>query len=298
MSTPAESATNGVDPAYPLIDVDTREGLLDRYSSDWVTGLPQLVAKLVGDNKWRIVKRLVGGRTACVLIVAVDGRQAVLKVTPAVERSARELAALEVMSQHQIGPRVLQQWIDKTGPLESSVALLELIGDGRSFRHMPSAEIPPAALAGLLSGLAVCAGTPLPVTLPTLQSHLIWRLDKPLGGGLHGAPPSTATELQRARHLLTNLTQTTEGASWVHGTLHPGNLVFQGGKVWAIDPRPFHGDSAYDVAELALKWGSERQGREHNMNDGLVFLEELRKHYAFDKQRAADWMQVIVTTGV
>lgn len=293
-----DSAEASSDPTDQLIDAATKDGLLGRYGSDWVAGLPDMMARLAKDNKWEIISRLVGGRTACVLIVEVSGQRAVVKVTPDIDRSARELAALEVLSQHATGPRVLQQWIDRAGPVESSVAVLELIGDGQSIRDTPTMQVPPEALARVLTEVAICGTTPLPVPLESLESHLVWRLDKPRGGGLHGAPPATASELEQARSILTDLIDSTLGGIWVHGTLHPGNLIVRNDKLWAIDPRPFQGDSAYDVAELALKWGSERKGRAHNIADGLVMLKELREHCHFDKQRAISWMQVIFTTGV
>jgi hypothetical protein len=294
----SDSEDTHSDPTDHLIDSATKDGLLGRYGSDWVTGLPELMARLAEDNRWKIIKRLVGGRTACVLIVEAHGRRVVVKVTPDIERSSRELAALGVLSQHAIGPRVLERWIDSRGPGESSVAVLELIGDGQSIRDTPSVRVPPKEGARLLMEVAICGTIPLPVSLQSLESHLIWRLEKSLGGGLHGAPPATASELEQARRILADLIDSTPDGTWVHGTLHPGNLIAHHGKIWTIDPRPFQGDGAYDVAELALKWGSEREGRAHNLADGLAMLEDLGQHCEFDEQRVLSWMQVIFATGV
>jgi streptomycin 6-kinase len=86
---------------------------------------------------------------------------------------------------------------------------------------------------------------------------------------------------------------------WVHGTLHPGNLVLDmAGRLYAIDPRPFLADRQYDIAELALKVGSERAGRNHNIDDGLRLLDELAGEMSFDQVRAERWLRVIAASGV
>jgi hypothetical protein len=295
---PGDSSEVRQDLAEEFIDGATREGLLGRYGSEWVTALPALITRLASENGWTIIKRLQGGRRACVLIVETRGSPVVIKLAPDVERTSREVAALKVFSQHGIGPRVLEHWTDDSGPVESSIAALELIGDGTPIRDRPAARVDPRMIATFLTEVASCGHDALPVELPSLVSHLMWRLEKPLGGGLHGAVPATRSDLEQAQLILSDLIPSSREGTWVHGSLHPGNLILMHEKLWAIDPRPCLGDSEYDIAELAVKWGSEREGRSHNLADGLTLLKRLRHHMSFDEQRAVSWMQVIVTTGV
>lgn len=282
-----------------LIAEATRDGLVGRYGSEWVARLPALMTRLSKEGQWTPIRRLEGGRTACVLLVHIDGAEAVVKVTPDIPRSAREIAALEVLSRKGIAPHVLRHWIDNNDDsLPSSVALLELVGDGRSLRDMSYPNVPTEDLAALLGVVAQCGREKLPVSLQSLETHLAWRFDKPRGGGLHGAPPVSDSELAEARGVLRDLVATSDPTTWVHGTLHPGNMVVYENRVSTIDPRPFLGDSVYDVAELALKLGSEHEGHPHNLADGLNLMRAIRRHLSFDENRVLAWMQVFVATGV
>ena len=287
----------GEDDSERFIDSATRRGLISRYGDQWVTAMPTIIERLTSDNGWQLRARLTGGRTACVLLVEIGTELVVVKVTPDIDRSAREEAALTVLAANGVGPKVLDHWLDAGGQIGSAVMVLEALGDGTSLRDEPSRNVPARALADLLRSVEACGHCPLAVPLQTLESNIAWRLQDPHGGGMRGAPPPTPEELASAKDLLRELTSSPDDGRWIHGTLHPGNLIRVGDAILTIDPRPFRGDSAYDVAELAIKWGSERQSCNHNFDDGIALWRELKSFMHIDEERVVAWMRIILAAG-
>ncbi|MFE5594920.1 phosphotransferase [Streptomyces sp. NPDC056549] len=282
-----------------LLDVKTVRGLTSRYGTQWVERLPDLVGSLIEANNWTLRSHLPGGRTACVLIVETSHGLAVLKVSPDLTRSRREVAALHAMEAHQVGPQVIDYWEESHSETPSSVLLMELLGSGGSIRDCARDNIPVDTLAKTLRKITKCGECPLEVDLDSLKGPIEKRLTNPEWRGSRGAPRPSEADITDARSIFRDLMASTAG-TWIHGTLHPGNLIFTESRVLAIDPRPFAAGPAYDAAELSLKWGSERNGRRHNLEDGRQLWRDLRPHIGSTVEDAAvdAWMRVLVTTAI
>ncbi|MFJ2274228.1 phosphotransferase [Streptomyces sp. NPDC087866] len=283
--------------ADEFVDDMARAWLGERYGAAWVAGLPALMGRLLREHRWTPVRRLTGGCTACVLVVDGPGGRCVVKVTPCVTRSRHEAAALEALGCSGVGPRLLDHWEEPSEVGDVSVLVTQLLGDGSSLRHeganAPSVE----ALGAMLRAVEECGAQALSLRTDTLHDHLGPRLERARGGGLHGTQAPADSELVAARETFHALMSPTPG-TWVHGSLHPGNLVpGADGRLLVVDPRPFAADPAYDAAEVCLKWGSERHGRRHNLADGRALWRRLRHRLDHDGERVDAWMRVLAATG-
>lgn len=287
----------GVDGVV-LLDDATHNGLLARYGDAWLLDLPAMVSRETARLHLNIDAPLAGGRTACVLRATGPGGAVVLKLTPDLDRSRKEEAAVARLSSAGVSPRLYEAWESELGGIRYHGMLIELIGDGHSLRDNPSETPSVQQLAALLGAIAEAGLEPLGPDLEPATVHVRRGLDRGKGGGLHGSPPPSAGDAEWASEVLAEL-ELGIGNSWVHGTLHPANLVVDpAGRLWAIDPRPFRADSGFDVAELALKLGSEQRGRSHNLGDGLDLLERLASAVPIDLNRAEKWLRSIVISGV
>jgi len=245
-----------------LVDAATGDGLCARYGPGWVDSLPALVAQVTAARGLSVLCPLTGGRTACVLKVRRGNHLAVLKLAPDLARSRREEAALRAYAAVGLAPEVLEADEGAVDGVSYHLMLLAFVPGGGSLRECPAPADAIPALGRLLAGLRDCSATPLTVALPSLADHVYAGLGRAAGGGLHGAAAPTPADVRLAAGLLGELNATTPADHWVHGTLHPGNVLTDGlGRLLAIDPRPFAGDLDYDVAESALKLGSELAGR-------------------------------------
>lgn len=283
--------------ADEFVDGMARAWLGERYGASWVAGLPELMGRLLRAHHWTPVRRLTGGCTACVLVVDGPGGRCVVKVTPCVDRSPREAAALEVLGRSGVGPRLLDHWEEPGEVGTLSVLVTQLLGDGSSLR--PEGAQPPSveALATMLRAVEECGAQVLRGGADTLHDHLGPRLEGARRGELHSARAPEDGELAAARETFRALMSPAPG-TWVHGSLHPGNLVpGTDGRLLVVDPRPFAADPAYDAAEVCLKWGSERHGRRHNLADGRALWRRLRHRLDHDGERVDAWMRVLAATG-
>lgn len=281
-----------------LLDDATRNGLRARYGDAWLLNLPAMVRREVARLRLNVDEPLAGGRTACVLRATGPTGAVVLKLTPDLNRSRREEAAVTRLSAAGVSPHLYEAWESELGGIRYHGMLMDLIGDGHSLRDSPREAPAVPQLAEFLLAIAEAGIEPLGPDLDPVAVHVRHGLDHGQGGGLHGSPPPSAGDTAWASGALVEL-EVEIGDTWVHGTLHPANLVVDpAGRIWAIDPRPFRADSGFDVAELALKLGSERLGRSHNLRDGLDFLKQLASAMPFDLSRAEKWLRVISISGV
>jgi streptomycin 6-kinase len=90
---------------------------------------------------------------------------------------------------------------------------------------------------------------PVPPSAPPLRdTALRWAREAPTGAAAHGQPSDVADDVRR---WVDELTADATRPVLLHGDLHPGNVLDAGSRGWvAIDPKPWVGDPAFDLAQL------------------------------------------------
>jgi streptomycin 6-kinase len=247
-----------VDLSSPALQA-TRRRLLARFGvqvEPWWERLPGVIAELAA--RWDLVVGEAVGRGNTSLVVRcrrVDGRPAVLKLTPDAELGAAEASALRCW-----GPsgRVPALWGDDAA---LGALLLEAIPD-----ETPLAERRPAVG---LDEVASLIGDLHRVSAPGVADgweRLADRVEFIFGHWVerHGRRGELVTRavpvdrLRRGHRLARELAADAVEQVLLHGDLHPGN-VLDGGAVRglvAIDPRPCIGDAAVDAVDWVF-WGAD-----------------------------------------
>ena len=237
----------------------TRRRLLARFGvqvEPWWERLPGVIAELAA--RWDLVVGEAVGRGNTSLVVRcrrVDGRPAVLKLTPDADLGAAEAAALRCW---EASGRVPALWGDDAA---LGVLLLEAIPD-----ETPLAERRPAVG---LDEVASLIGDLHRVSAPGVADgweRLADRVEFIFGHWVerHGRRGELVTRavpvdrLRRGHRLARELAADAVEQVLLHGDLHPGN-VLDGGVVRglvAIDPRPCIGDAAVDAVDWVF-WGAD-----------------------------------------
>jgi streptomycin 6-kinase len=207
-----------------------------------------------------------------------DGRPAVLKVSPARKRLAREAAALKSWTTVH-APLVLA--VDES----AGALLLEAIEPGIPLvdsMTYPSVE----SVAELLTSLHE-TGVPDP-SYPPLAHRIAYLFDS---GTKPYARRSELIELipldlyERGRRLASRLVEHVSPTALLHGDLTPSNILDGGSErgLVAIDPAPCLGDDlAFDAVDLLL-WQAE------DVEMIVTRAEQLARALGVDAGRLLDW---------
>jgi streptomycin 6-kinase len=250
-----------VDSSSPTLDA-TRGRLLVRFGArvePWWARLPEAIAALAA--RWELAMGEAVGRGNTSLLVRcrrVDGRPAMLKLTPDAELAAAEASALR---RWEPSGRVPQVWGDDAA---LGALLLEAIPNETSLadRRTAVALDDVADLIGELhrSGAPVPADgvVPLAARVEFIFEHWIERHAQ-RGEVMTRTVP--VDRLRRGHRLARELAADAATPVLLHGDLHPGN-VLDGGAVRglvAIDPRPCVGDAAVDAVDWVF-WAVDDPG--------------------------------------
>lgn len=250
-----------VDFSSPAL-VATRRRLVDRFGDQvepWWDRLPAAIADLAA--RWRLVIGAAVGRGNTSLVVRcrrLDGRPAVLKLTPDVALGTAEAAALR---RWEPSGRVPAVWGHDAA---LSALLLEAIPDETPLAERGAAvELDEVArLIGDLhrgSGPADADGWErLAERVEFIFGHWIERHGR-RGEVVTRAVP--ADRLRRGHLLARELAAGGGGQVLLHGDLHPGNVLDGGAGrgLVAIDPRPCVGDAAVDAVDWVF-WTADDPG--------------------------------------
>jgi streptomycin 6-kinase len=209
----------------------------------WLAGLPALVARIAAE--WRIEVGspfLPGGATAWVAPARDAGNDLVLKVCWPHPEAAHEADGLRTWD--GAGAVRVHQATDLA---EATVLLLERCRPGTPLRALPADEHD-LVIAGLLQRLWV---KPPPGhdfrPLSDMCDYWAGRYEE------RSAAERSCLEAPLAEEgiqLLRALPRTSGDAVLLHTDLHAGNVLAAEREPWlAIDPKPYIGDPAYDVAQ-------------------------------------------------
>ncbi|MEV4421524.1 aminoglycoside phosphotransferase family protein [Patulibacter sp. NPDC049589] len=198
--------------------------LLVRHGADlvvpWWETLPERIASLA--ERWGVttIEPIDRGNTA--VLLRTD--RGVLKLTPDERRSGEEAAALRLYA-----------------PTDRCVRLLDEVPGALRLEALRPVDRPittgeAGRLVGALHAIEAPAGT------PTLASRIDRIFD-------HATRRGTAWAHRRDQALA--LARRRGPAVLLHGDLHPGNLLLADRGLVVIDPTPFVGDPAWDLADLS-----------------------------------------------
>jgi streptomycin 6-kinase len=219
--------------------------------SEWDARAAELVATML--HRWSLTPRepFVGGAAAAVLRVSRrDGSPAVLKVGYPHVEALWEAVGLEALG--QLAPAVYRQdawtWslllediVPGTTLGRAGLPVGEaLAAGGELLRRVHARDVPAGipSLAEAMGGYAEQARQRMPALTPALNSL--------------GALEPVA----RAIAMLEELADTAPDTALLHGDFNPGNILLGSDGGWrVVDPKPMHGDPAFDVWPLAAQLG-------------------------------------------
>ena len=250
-----------VDFSAPALEA-TRGRLLARFGPQvdtWWERLPGVITDLAA--RWELAVGEAVGRGNTSLVIRcrrVDGRPAVLKLTPDAELGGAEAAALRRWEPSRRVPAV---WGHDAA---LGALLLEAIPDETPLAERRTA-VELDEVASLIDDLHQ-GGAPadadgwerLAERVEFIFEHWAER------HGRGGEVVSRAVPIDRLRrgHLLARELAAVAGDQvLLHGDLHPGNVLDGGAArgLVAIDPRPCVGDAAVDVVDWVL-WAADDPG--------------------------------------
>jgi streptomycin 6-kinase len=243
---------NGDPLSVPVLDDGVRERLTARFGpgiGSWLAELPDALGAIA--ERWQLARgRIVprGSMSVVIRCETLDGRPAVLKVSPDRARLANEGAALRRWTTVHT-PAVLAV-DDELGAL-----LIEAIEPGIPL--IESLVYPDVETAAELLNSLHANGVP-DQSYPTLAQRVKYLFDsgtKPYerrSGLLELVPPEL---YERGRRLATRLAESNSPVALLHGDLTPSNILDGGPQrgLVAIDPAPCLGnDLAFDAIDLLL----------------------------------------------
>lgn len=235
-------------------------------------------------ERWDIVVGEPVGRGHTSLVMRcrrVDGRPAVLKLTPDPMLASAEAVALQRWASSGRVPLVWG-WHAALGAL-----LLEAIPNEAplSELHTSVAVNEVAALIGTLHGIGAPAVADGVVSLANrvefIFEHWIERHER-RSEAVTGAVP--VVHLQRGYELARALAAEPSARVLLHGDLHPGNVLDGGAArgLVAIDPRPCVGDAEFDAVDWVF-WAADDPGSWERRS------RELASALGLDHQRLWAW---------
>lgn len=235
----------------PRIDDGVRRRLTARFGDEvgsWLDELPPVLSVLA--ERWQVeLGSLIPQGSVSVVIRCrmLDGRPAVLKVSPDRARLANEAAALARWTTVHT-PSVLA--VDES----VGALLIEAIEPGTPL--VESATYPALkSVAELLTSLQA-DGVPAP-SFPPLAHRVAYLFDST--ARLYERRPELVELIppdlyERGRRFATRLAEHTSPGVLLHGDLTPRNILHGGVErgLVAIDPAPCVGDAAFDAVDLLL----------------------------------------------
>ena len=250
--------------------------------TDWDATAAELVATML--NRWNLTARepFIGGAAGAVLRVRrADGSPAVLKVGyPHIEalweavglEAAGELAPTVILQDAWTWSMLLEDLDPGTQLARAGLPVGQSLRIGGELLGAWQARPVPAGILSLtdaMSDYAIQAIDRMPRLAPRLEA---------LG----------ARDLvDRAIAALTELAGQPQDDRLLHGDFNPGNILLDGAGRWrVVDPKPMHGDPAFDAWPLAAQLGT------HPRQNLLVVADAA----GVDPARAARW--AFARTGV
>ncbi|CAN5350342.1 streptomycin 6-kinase [soil metagenome] len=259
------------------VPFETAQGESFPDRTEWDATAADLVATML--ERWHLTagEPFVGGATAAVLrVTRADGSPAVLKVGYPHLEAIWEAVGLEAAG--GLSPTVYAQdaW---TWSL-----LLEEVRPGTPLARagLPVDE----ALAAGGELLAALHARPVPAGIPSLAEamagYAAQAADRMPGLGPALAGLGAHDLVERAVADLLELAGSSPDTALLHGDFNPGNILFDagGGRSWrVVDPKPMHGDPAFDVWPLATQLGIHLESQ----------LAAAARAAGVDADRAARW---------
>ncbi|MFC4564559.1 aminoglycoside phosphotransferase family protein [Nocardiopsis mangrovi] len=237
-----------------LIDDKQRARLLRRFgtgATDWLTGLPGLVADLAAEWKLTIDGPAPHGRTSVVLFCRrVDGSAGILKISPDPGLGSSEARILKLWESSGRVPAVWE--VDA----ERGAVLLEAIGTGRTVSL--NGEVPPMRTIGeLIRDLHEVdipdgeRGELHPLLTRVNFIFDMWDRNRREGVAADLVPTAL---LHMGHSRARALAHGQDDLVPLHGDLHPGNVIDGGPErgLVAVDPRACLGDAAFDAVDWVL----------------------------------------------
>jgi len=229
------------------LPIAARDRLLDRFgpaAAAWINDFGALVGELC--QKWTLEPQAVhsGGTGAVVECVSTTGgMRYALKLSPDRAITEQEAAALTYWAD---APTVVDL-VDADATCNA--ILLEWVPESTELTHDAWGI---ADVAGLIGDLYLPRGT-LPADVPAARERVefVFGLWDRRRRTLRESPIDDAV-WSRCRE--TALDMADDGATLLHGDLHPGNILRtgNGSRIVAIDPRPCLGDPAMDITDIAM----------------------------------------------
>ncbi len=212
----------------------------------WLSGLAQQLADVAIDWDLELGPQVHHDGVASVVVLATssDGSPAVLKLALPHEESRGEAAALRRWAGDG-AVRLLRSSAD------GFVLLLERCRPAHDLWRLPVEE-QISVVADILPRLWL-----RPDGEPTIHeladTAAAWEHRMRTTAGCLDAPPDLVA---RAASWLRELSEK-QPRRLLHGDLNPGNVLAADGDRWvAIDPKPWFGDPAFDLAQLLMNWAT------------------------------------------
>jgi len=229
------------------LPIAARDRLLDRFgpaAAAWIEDFGALVEELC--QKWSLEPQAVraGGTGAVVGCESTIGEtRYALKLSPDRSVTEQEAAALTYWTD---APTVVDL-VDSDAT--RGAILLEWLPE---TTELPAAAWGIADVAGLVGDLYLPRGTlPADVRPARERVEFVFELWDRRRRTLRESPIDAAV-WRRCRDAALDMAN--EGATLLHGDLHPGNLLRtgNGSRIVTIDPRPCIGDPSMDLTDLAI----------------------------------------------
>lgn len=270
-------------PPVRLHDRLRREAaLLGPAAQRWLEAVPRQLAQLVADWQLTLEPQFdhAGSTSVVVPVVTADGTPAVLKLSLPHADALGEAPALRRWDgRHAV--RLLQ--VNDDG----LVLLLERCVPGHDLWTFPVDE-QISVIAGLLPGLWVePAGAPVRRLEDTAAD---WARRMRADSTAFDAPAEAVAD---AAGWAEQLAATTERRVLLHGDLNPGNVLTAQREPWlAIDPKPWIGDPAFDLAQALMNW--IRVSEDASVDAAVERASRLAAAVGVDVGRALRWATVKV----
>lgn len=251
----------------------------------WDAAAAEIVATML--DRWHLVAHepYVGGEAGSVLrVTTADGAPAVLKVGYPHFEAVWEAVALDAWAP-RLAPEVLRQdawtWSMLMRRVEPGTPL------SRASLPVEDALEAGAELYRELCAVPVATGIPsLLEIMDVYARQATARIPEQSDALAHFG---VLSHVERGISELTELAGNAAEDVFLHGDFNPGNILEHGKGTWlAIDPKPMHGDPAFDLWPLLEQLGSPWS---HNDPAALLtaHLERVATIVGCDPARAARW---------
>jgi streptomycin 6-kinase len=245
----------------------------------WLAELPGLAARTAAEWALELDEQVEHEGHASVIVTATirGGDRAILKLSVPHDDARHEAAALS-----RWGGEGAVRLIHRSD--DGFVLLLERCDPGHDLWRVDLDE-QLDVLTDLLPRLWVpCGDRAIPRLVDTCRR---WEQEIPAKAAALGVPIGVASRAQRWAGELASA-----GPGYLlHGDLHPGNVLAAASGRWvAIDPKPWAGDPAFDLAQLLANW--IRSGHTATATDVGHHADRLASRLSLDAPRILRWAAV------